>query len=105
MIEFTPSSVYSQLAVVTDANAVVPAKDGLRCMGYSIRESNGVAAIASVRIVHGATVAGTPIANINVLASSSDTHFFGDGGIACPQGISIDFIAGVVDVVIFYKTY
>lgn len=99
------ASVDVNAAVVADVDAAVAAVAGLRLVGYSCKESAGVPAAASFRIMHGATVAGgTVMVNVNLALSTSQNQWFGQGGIACANGISIDWISGQVDVELFYTT-
>lgn len=99
----TPAaSVQVNLAIVADVNAAVAAVAGLRLMGYAVRET--AAAVANVVIVHGATVgASTYLVPVKLAANESKVHNFGPDGLACPNGISIDWVAGTLDVIIYYK--
>ena len=99
------ASVDVNAAVTADVDAAVAAATGLRLMGYSVRESKSAAAVATAAIVNGATGAGgTSVVHIELAANSSETVFFGDYGIDCSSGISVDWIAGEVDINLFYKT-
>lgn len=101
---FTPSSVVHNDATVADINAMVAATPGLRLMGWSSKETAGVPAAATYAIKHGATVAGgTDVAYVNHALSTSNNQWYGPDGIACPNGISIDWLTGQVDLAIFYK--
>ena len=101
---FTGSSVSVNAAIGADVNAAVAAAAGLRLMGFSAKESAGTPAAATFRIFHGATVAGgTAVINQNFAASGSNTAWFGPDGINVPNGLSIDWITGQVDVELFYK--
>ena len=102
MIEFTAAKLANSTAVVADVNALVPAQLGLKCLGYSVMESAGVPAAASLRIINGATAAGTAIVNQKLIASQSVTQWFGGNGIECPNGITVDFLAGQFDITIYY---
>lgn len=97
-------SVDVNAALVADVDAAVAAATGLVLMGYSCKESAGAAAAATFRVMHGATVAGgTEVVTQELAANGSDKTWFGPDGIACPNGISIDWIAGTVDVNLYYK--
>lgn len=90
--------------ITADVDAAVAASNPLRLMGYSVRENKSVAAVYAGRIVNGATGAATgTIVFLEGAADTSDTVWFGDDGIACPLGLSIDWIAGEFDVALFYK--
>ena len=91
-------------AIGANIDAAVAARAGLRLTGYSIRESDGTPAVAAVEIVNGATGAwGTSIAQIELAASTSETVWFGDSGIDCSYGISLNWTTGTVDINFFYK--
>ena len=88
--------------VGADVDAAVAAAPGLRLCGFSAKET--AAAAATFVIVNGATgAAGTPVVNVNLAASASQTVWFGDGGISCANGISIDWLTGAVNIALFYK--
>lgn len=92
-------------AVVADVDAAVAASAGLRLLGAAWRESAGSPAVASFDIVHGATGAGgTMLVPVELAASGSASAWFGPNGVACPNGLSINWIAGAVDIVLFYVT-
>lgn len=91
--------------VGADVDAAVAAAAGLRLVGFACREMAGTAAVAAFIIVHGATGAGgTAVVPVELAANESRSEWFGPEGIACPNGISIDWLAGAVDVHLFYKT-
>jgi len=102
MIEFTAAKLANSTAVVADVNALVTAQGGLKIMGYSVQESAGVPAAASLRIVNGATSAGTTTVFQKLVASQSVTTWFGDNGLECPNGITVDWISGQFDITIYY---
>ena len=90
-------------AVAADVDAAVAAATDLRLMGYACRESHGTPAVATFQIIHGATVSGgTVVAQIELAANKSDHEWYGPQGIAVPNGLSIDRVAGTVDVTLFY---
>jgi zona occludens toxin (predicted ATPase) len=98
------ASVNVNAGVIADVDAAVAAATGLRLVGYSCRESAATAAAATFVIVNGATAAGgTGIAVVELAANASETVYFGDAGIDASNGLSIDHIAGTVDVNLFYK--
>ena len=91
-------------AVTADDDATVVANDGLRLCGYSLVESNSSAAVFSGKIVNGATgAAAGEVVHFEGIALSSETVWFGDAGIACPLGISIDWLTGEFDITVYYK--
>lgn len=90
--------------ITADIDAAVAAIAGLRLIGFACRESAATAAAATFRIVHGATgAAGTVLVPIELAANESTREWFGPEGIACASGLSIDHIAGTMDVELFYK--
>ena len=97
------ASVDENNGITADVDAAVAAATGLRLMGYACRESAGVA--AAFTIVHGATGAGgSSVVPVELAANGSDHEWFGPDGIDVASGISIDWIAGTVDVELFHKT-
>lgn len=91
--------------LTADADAAVAAATGLRLMGFAARESAGSPAVATFQIVHGATGAsGDAIVPVELAANGSTFQWFGPQGIAVADGISIDHVAGTVDVTLFYIT-
>lgn len=90
-------------AVAADDNATVAANAGLRLLGFSAAESAGTPAVAEAKIVNGATgAAAGKVVDIGLVASDSKQAWFGPGGIACPLGISIDHVAGTLDITVHY---
>lgn len=90
-------------AVTADVDAAVAAERGLTLLGYSVQESAVSPAVATVAIVNGATgAAATKVVYIKLAASGSQTVWLGDG-VACDSGISIDHVAGQVDIVLHYR--
>lgn len=100
---FAPCSVDVNTGITADVDAAVAATPGLRLMGFAARESAGVAAVATFQVIHGATAAGgTVIAPVELAANGSTWAWFGPNGIAAASGLSIDVVAGQVDVDLFY---
>ena len=92
------------LAIAANVDAAVAASPNLRLMGFSCRESAAVAAVATFNVVRGATAAGgTVMSPVELAANASTSVWFGEGGLSCPEGISIGVVAGTVDVILFYK--
>ena len=91
--------------ITADVDAAVAAATGLRLMGYACRESDGTPAVATFRIIHGATASGgTVVVPVELAANESKSQWFGPDGIDVASGISIDWIVGTVDVELFHKT-
>lgn len=98
------ASVDVNSGIAADVEPAVAAQTGLALCGFSYRESAGTPAVAAFNIVNGATVAGgTHVAVAEVAANGSDTIWLGDSGVDCANGISIDIVAGTVDVILYYK--
>lgn len=90
-------------AVTADVDAAIAASPGLRLWGWSARESAGSAAVATFKLVHGATVSGGVAFEVVELAADSSARQQYPLGIHCPNGISIDHVAGTVDVHLQYS--
>jgi hypothetical protein len=91
-------------AVTADVDGAVPASTGLRLMGFFARESHGTADVATFEIVNGADAsAGDAVLPIELSANQSAREWFGPHGIAFPQGISLDHVAGTFDCTILYR--
>jgi len=99
----SPSKRSVHNSISADVLLAVPAQSGLRLTGFSVRESAATAATATFRLVDGAVVAAPDVVlPIELGANESETNWFGDG-IECDNGITIDIIAGTVDLIIYYK--
>ena len=91
-------------AVVADTT-LEAATASLRLMGWTIRESAGTAAVATVVLRHdtvATTCDGPPFAYIELDANQSATMEYADRGKAAASGICLDWIAGTVDVNVSY---
>lgn len=88
-------------AVAGDVAGAIPAAEGRRFLGYVAEETAAVAAAAEVRIRHGA-VGGPVIAIVKLAADGVASAWYGPNGIAVPDGVSIDHVAGTADVNLFY---
>ena len=100
----TTASSSVNAAKTADVDAAVAATAGLTLVGFAAREAHATAAVATFRIVHGATGAGgTAIIPVELSANESTSDWFEDG-IAVPSGLSIDHIAGTFDCTLFYVT-
>jgi len=98
------ASVDVNAGITSNVDAAVAAASGLRYLGMAIRESKSVAAVATVKIYNGATVGGgTEIDVVELAADASTEHWFWPG-IDAANGISIEVIAGEVDVDVFHVT-
>lgn len=101
----TASSYDINAGISADVEPAVAAAAGLRLMGYSARESAGTPAVATFNIIVGATVAGgSAIWTVELAADASDHEWFPPAGIDAAAGLSIEVVAGTVDVILYYKT-
>lgn len=90
--------------ISADVEPAVAAKTGLRLVGFACRESAGTPAVAAFNIVHGAAVSGgDAVIPVELAANESKSEFFGAEGIGFADGISIEVVAGTVDVTLLYK--
>lgn len=91
-------------AVAADVDAAVESDAGLVLMGFFASESDGTPAVATFGIVNGEDAsADDAVIPVELSADQSTREWFGPNGIAFPQGISIDHIAGTFDCTILYR--
>lgn len=91
--------------ISADVEPAVAATVGLLLAGFACRESAGTPAVAAFNIVHGATVAaGDAVIPVELAADESKGPFWFPGGIPMADGISIEVLAGTVDVTLFTRT-
>lgn len=89
--------------IAADVEPAVAAATDLRLMGFACRESAGTPAVAAFNVIHGATVAGgSVVVPVELAANGSTSAWFGPQGIAVASGISIEVVAGTVDVILFH---
>jgi hypothetical protein len=89
--------------VTADVDAAVAAANNLVLMGYTASENAG--AVAGFDIVNGATGnAAGKIVYVALPANGSAWGWFGDRGIPCPLGLSINDQGGTFNVALYYKT-
>lgn len=101
----TPSKTTVTDGIATDQEPAVAAAIGLVLMGWNVRESAGTPAVATVRFLNGATVAGgAGLSTVELAGDASVGEWYGPGGLDSPDGISIEVIAGTVDVKTYHKT-
>ena len=76
------------------------AATNLRVFGFTVRESAGTPAVATVAFRHDVAAGGctgNAFAIVELAANTSQTFSFGDRGIAAPSGLCVDVLAGEVD--------
>lgn len=102
--DFIPALADVNDAVAADVEPAVAAVRGLRLIGWAARESDGTPAVATFRLMNGADVAGgTLLVPVELAANESAREWYGPEGIDAVNGITIDHIAGTIDIVIYHK--
>ena len=102
-----PATVDAENAEISADTTSQAAATNLRLQGWTIRESAGTPAVATVVLRHDADGAcdGTGVfAYIELAANGSDQQSYGDKGLAAASGVCADVLAGTVDVNIFTTT-
>lgn len=105
-----PTAWKAPAAATIDASATGQTADftieaataSLRVMGWSVREDAGTAAAATVVIRHdadGTCDSSAVVAFIELAADSSQTMNYSDRGLAVPNGLCADVLAGSVSLV------
>lgn len=85
-----------------NVDAAIPAATGQILVGFAARESAAGAAVATFTIMHGATVgAGTSVYPVELNPNESRSEWFWPG-IDVRNGVSINVMAGTVDVDLFF---
>lgn len=74
-----------------------------RLLGWSIRESAGVAAVATVLIRAGTTDTAPIIAAIELAANGSSTEWLGPQGVQARDGIRVQVVAGTVEGAVYIQ--
>jgi len=85
-------AVALQLATATTDVQVMTGSTYL--MGFSIKESAGTAAVATLAIRDGTSASAPIVVELELNADQSATMWFGDSGIRIDTGIYVDRIAG-----------
>jgi len=91
-------------AVASGAASVIglPARPGMKLMGYSITEDAGTPAAARLRLRHGTTVAGIEIADVKLAADQSTREMFGIG-IFVPNGVFVERATGTTRLSLYWS--
>lgn len=79
----------------------VAAVTGLRLMGYSVRESSGTPAVATLNIRHGTANTHTVLCPISLVASTTNGQWFGPQGIPAASGLYLERVSGNSTVTLF----
>lgn len=98
----TGSSLTAVAATAADVQGLAAAAN-LRLTGFSITEAAGVAAAAEVSLRHGTAATDPEIIGVNLAADGSVRDFFGPDGIAVPNGVFVDMVAGTAKLTLFWK--
>jgi|TARA_R110000744_G_scaffold225884_1_gene344293 hypothetical protein len=103
-IDNKPTLVYHNAAVAADVDEAVGADSNLVLLGYTYAETTGTPAVFEFMIVNGATgAAAGKVASAGGRVSGGGGIWFGERGIPCPLGISVDFVVGTINLTIYYK--
>lgn len=95
------AEISSNKGISANVEPAVAAQTGLRLCGYSVK---AIAGQGDAIIYRGATVAGgTPIVNVDLPINTSETKWLGESGIKCSDGISIEVLAGILNVILYHK--
>ena len=90
--------------VTEDEDAAIPATDGLRLVGYCVRETKSPAARAAVRLVYGEDAsAGWAFLEVEIAPDASEFQWFWPG-ISCDGGLSLVHLAGTFNVALYTVT-
>jgi hypothetical protein len=81
----------------------VAASPNLRLVGWSVTEDAATAAAAQVRLTHGTATTDPELFDITLAADQSTREFFGPDGIAVPNGVFVDRVAGTTKLTLFTK--
>lgn len=87
----------------TDDEQAIAGAANLRCMGFNIQESAVVPAVADVVIRHGTDATGPVIAQVKLIASGSQTIWFGPNGITVTNGVFLERVAGTTQVTVYSR--
>lgn len=96
--------VYTDLNATADDDLAVAADPTLVLLGYVVSETAASPAVAEVLIIHGADGDGDVVAPVFCAASATHQFAFPEGGIPCPNGLTIERIAGETSVALYYRT-
>jgi hypothetical protein len=95
------ASIDARAGVAADVPLALPADAARRLLGYMVEEAAAVAAAAEIRLRHGG-VAGDLLFPVILAADGVEAQWLGSNGVTTPNGVSIDHVAGTVNVTLFY---
>ena len=87
------------ISIATGTGDVLAFTGATRLHGYSVRESATTGAVATVILRDGTSVAGTPVAYIELAANASDAARIPTVDISA--GIFVDRVAGETELVLY----
>lgn len=95
---------YAPVTGGATATADFQAVDGQATItGWSVKESAGTPAVATIHIHDGTANTDPLVAVIELAASGSETVWFGDDGVYCKDGVFVDIAAGEATVIIYWR--
>ena len=97
----TAASVASSAGIAASTNTLAGATNR-RLLAVSYRESAATAAAAAFNLRHGAADADPLVLVVELAANQSGAFSFGDRGVAAPNGVRTQVLAGTIDVVLHY---
>lgn len=100
---YSVANTVDSLNATADVDLAVAADAGLVLMGFCVAETAASPAVAEVYIINGADGDGDVVAPVFCAASATHSQWFGPAGIACPNGITIERIAGETSVTVWYR--
>lgn len=98
-----PASSFTAIAATAADVQGLAAAANLRLMGFSITEAAATAAVAEVSLRHGTAPSDPEIVGVNLAADGSARDFFGPDGIAVPNGVLVDIVAGTAKATLYWK--
>jgi len=89
------------IAIATGTGDTQGATGPATLVGYSIRESSGTPAVATVLLRNGTSAAGPVVAIIELVANASASATL--PAIDCPAGVFVDRAAGETELVLYVQ--
>lgn len=85
----------------TTADVAVSSSQGVRLLGWSIRESATTAAVATVILRNGDADSDQIVAQVELAGDTAETVSLMPQGVYCNQGIFVERAAGTTTVVVY----
>lgn len=89
--------------VATGTGDVQIVTSPVRLIGYSVFESAGTPAAASLTLRDGTSTAGTPVVSVELAQNTSETRTLGGNGVLVGGGIFLDRTSGETTVTIWFE--